>query len=186
MSTTDPYPWFVSLEIALAVLTFVGLCFIVAPYGRYGRRGWGPTVPSKVAWVVMEAPASVLFFVFFLLGQHRFELVPLVFLALWQLHYLQRAFVYPFLMRGRGRMPVSVMGMAILFNTLNTWINARWISEYGTYATSWLTDPRFVIGVVVFLGGFVLNLSSDRILRKLRGERRSGYSIPRGGAYRLV
>jgi protein-S-isoprenylcysteine O-methyltransferase Ste14 len=40
--------------------------------------------------------------------------------------------------------------------------------------------------VVVFLGGFVLNLSSDRILRKLRGERRSGYSIPRGGAYRFV
>ncbi|HEV7813406.1 MAG TPA: 3-oxo-5-alpha-steroid 4-dehydrogenase, partial [Leifsonia sp.] len=100
MPTAGPYRWFVYLEIVLAVVTFVALCFVVAPYGRHGRDGWGPTVPARVGWVVMEAPAPVLFLVFFLLGEHRFELVPLVFLGLWQVHYIQRAFVYPFLMRG--------------------------------------------------------------------------------------
>ena len=61
-----PYRWFVYAEIALAVVTFVALLFIVAPYGgRHGRAGWGPTVPARVGWIVMEAPASILFVVFF-------------------------------------------------------------------------------------------------------------------------
>src|ERR1700710_2437817 len=123
MLPDGPYRWFVFLEVALAVVTFVALCFIVAPYGRHARTGWGPTVPARVGWVVMESPASILFLVFYLLGDHRFELVPLIFLALWQLHYVQRVFVYPFLMRSSGRMPVAVMAMAMAFNLLNTWIN---------------------------------------------------------------
>ncbi len=186
MPAEGSYRWFVYLEIALAVVTFVGLCFVVAPYGRHGRSGWGPTIPARVGWVVMESPAVVLFLVFYLLGAHRFDVVPLVFLALWQLHYVQRVFVYPFLMRTRARMPVSVMLMAIAFNLLNAWVQARWISEYGTYASSWLADPRFLIGVAVFLGGFVLNLNSDRILRRLRAPGATGYRIPYGGGFRFV
>ncbi len=191
-----PYRWFVYAEIALAGVTFVALCFIVAPYGRHGRSGWGPTVPARVGWVVMESPASIVFLLFFLLGDHRSELVPLLFLALWQLHYVQRAFVYPFLMRTGSRMPVSVVAMAILFNLLNAWVNARWISQYGEYANSWLADPRFWIGVAVFLAGFALNIGSDRILRRLRdargrdardgGASAGGYRIPHGGGYRWV
>lgn len=181
-----PYRWFVYAEIALAVVTFVALCFIVAPYGRHGRSGWGPTVPARVGWVIMESPASIVFVLFFLLGDHRFDLVPLLLLALWQLHYVQRAFVYPFLMRSGARMPVSVVAMAILFNLLNAWVNARWLSQYGSYPNSWLADPRFWIGVLVFLGGFALNVGSDRILRRLRGARDSGYRIPYGGGYRWV
>ncbi|WP_223690194.1 DUF1295 domain-containing protein [Leifsonia poae] len=183
---TGVYRWFVILEIVLAVVTFVALCFIVAPYGRHGRGGWGPTVPARVGWVVMESPAVLLFAAFYLLGTHRFAVVPLVFLGLWLLHYVQRAFVYPFLMRGGGRMPSTVVGMALLFNALNAWNNARWISEFGTYPIEWLTDPRFLIGLVVFLGGFVLNLASDRILRRLRGAGSTGYQIPHGGGFRYV
>ena len=114
------YWWLVAAELALAVVTFVALCFVVAPYGgRHGRPGWGPTVPSRVGWVVMEAPASLAFVAFYLLGAHRFETVPLLFLLLWQAHYVQRAFVYPFLMRSGSRMPVLLMLLAIVFNLLN-------------------------------------------------------------------
>jgi hypothetical protein len=181
-----PYRWFVYLEIALAVVTFVALCFVVAPYGRHGRGGWGPTIPARVGWMVMEAPASLLFLFFYLFGANRAQLVPLVFLVLWQVHYVYRAFVYPSLMRAGGRMPVSVMAMAIAFNALNTWVNARWISEYGSYPTSWLADPRFIVGVVVFAAGFALNVGSDRILRRLRPPGATGYRIPFGGGYRFV
>ncbi len=186
MPLESPYRWFVYLEIALAVVTFIALCFVVAPYGRHGRSGWGPTVPARVGWMIMESPASLLFLIFYLFGDHRAELVPIVFLVLWQVHYVQRAFVYPVLMRTGRRMPVSVMAMAIAFNVLNTWVNARWISEYGTYPTSWLTDPRFIVGVVVFVAGLVLNLGSDRILRRLRARGGSGYRIPDGGGFRFV
>jgi protein-S-isoprenylcysteine O-methyltransferase Ste14 len=179
------YPWLVLLQYALAVVTFVALAFIVAPYGRHGRDGWGPTVPARVGWMIMEAPASVLFLVFYLLGAHRFDAVPLVFLGLWQLHYVQRAFVYPLLMRTRSRMPLLVVGAAVAFNLLNAWINARWVSELGTYPLSWLWDPRFIVGVVLFLSGYALNLHSDQVLRALR-KASTGYVIPRGGGYRLV
>jgi protein-S-isoprenylcysteine O-methyltransferase Ste14 len=186
MPTPGLYLNLVLLELALALFTVIGLKFVVAPYGRHGRSGWGPTLPARVGWVVMEAPAPLLFLGFYLAGAHRAELVPLVFLALWQLHYLQRAFIYPFWMRPGARMPISIPLLAIAFNTLNAYINARWVSEYGSYATSWLYDPRFILGVLLFLGGYALNLNSDRILRGLRKPGETGYKIPYGGGYRWV
>ena len=107
----------------------------------------------------MEAPASLLFLALYLLGDHRFGAVPLVLLGLWQLHYVQRAFVYPSLMRSGARMPVSVVAMAIAFNVLNAYVNARWISSFGSYDLSWLRDPRFLIGVALFIGGYAVNLT---------------------------
>jgi protein-S-isoprenylcysteine O-methyltransferase Ste14 len=122
----------------------------------------------------------------YLAGAHRAQLVPLVLLLLWQTHYGQRSFVYPLLMRHGARMPLSVMAMAVAFNVLNGFINARWVSELGSYPTSWLADPRFLIGAVLFVGGLAVNLDSDRTLRRLRGPGESGYRIPRGGLYRWV
>jgi 3-oxo-5-alpha-steroid 4-dehydrogenase 1 len=122
----------------------------------------------------------------YLAGPHRAQVVPLVLLTLWQTHYLQRAFVYPFLMRSGTRFPISVMFMAIAFNALNAWVNARWISAYGDYPLSWLRDPRFLLGVALFVGGLALNLSADRTLRNLRGPGETGYKIPHGRAYRWV
>src|SRR5262245_47340339 len=118
----------VLLEMVLAVLTAVGLVFVVAPYGRHGRSGWGPTVPARLGWIGMAGPAVLVVAGIYLAGSNRFELVPLLLLALWQLHYVQRTFVYPFVMRAGARMPVTVMLMAIAFNLLNAYINARWIS----------------------------------------------------------
>src|SRR4051812_8610322 len=179
MRGSGGYTLLVCLEFVLAVLTFVGLQFVTAPYGRHGRAGWGPTVPARLGWLVMEAPAPVVFALVYLAGPNRAAPVPLVLLALWELHYVQRAFVYPFLMRSGARMPLSVMAMAIAFNLLNASINAHWVSAVGEYPVSWLTDPRFVVGALVFLAGLAVNLSADRTLRVLRGNG-AGYQIPRG------
>jgi protein-S-isoprenylcysteine O-methyltransferase Ste14 len=181
-----PYLSLIFLEFGLAVVTFIGLLFVVAPYGRHGRSGWGPTVPARIGWLVMESPAPLVFAGVYLAGTHRANLVPLLFLLLWQAHYVQRSFVYPFLLRGGARMPMSVMALAIAFNVLNASINARWVSEFGSYPTSWLHDPRFLAGVVLFIGGYALNLNADRTLRGLRTPGGSGYRIPQGGVYRLV
>ena len=186
MLPSNLYEWLVLTEIVLAVLTAVGLKFVVAPYGRHNRAGWGPTVPARVGWVVMESPAVLAFLGIYLAGSHRAELVPLILLGLWQLHYVQRTFVFPFLMRPGARMPVSLVLMAISFNLLNAYINARWISELGSYPTGWLTDPRFLLGVAVFLGGYWLNRRADRTLRQLRRPGETGYKIPQGGLYRWV
>jgi protein-S-isoprenylcysteine O-methyltransferase Ste14 len=180
------YQLLVGLELVLALLTFVGLRFITAPYGRHGRGGWGPTVSARVGWLIMESPAAVLFAVVYARGAHRGELVVLLLLAMWQAHYVYRAFAYPLLMRDGRRMPVAVMLMAIAFNTLNAFINARWVSQLGDYPTRWLADPRFLLGVSLFGFGLAVNISSDRTLRRLRAPGETGYRIPRGGAYRWV
>jgi protein-S-isoprenylcysteine O-methyltransferase Ste14 len=180
------FRYLVLFELALAGLTVIGLRFVTAPYGRHGRGGWGPTVPARVGWMIMESPASLLFAGVYLAGAHRAQLVPLLFLGLWQLHYVQRAFVYPLLMRAGNRMPVSLMAMAIFFNVLNGFINARWISQLGDYPVRWLADPRFLVGVALFLAGLAVNLHSDRTLRRLRGPGETGYKIPHGGGFRWV
>jgi 3-oxo-5-alpha-steroid 4-dehydrogenase 1 len=181
-----PYLNLVLLELILAIVTFAGLQFVVAPYGRHGRAGWGPTLPARLAWLVMEGPASLVFFGVYLAGERRAELVPLLLLALWQVHYVQRSFVYPFLIRGGARMPMAIMGMGIAFNVLNAYVNARWVSAFGTYPVRWLADPRFLAGLALFVGGLTLNLRADQTLRALRRPGEDRYEIPRGGAYRWV
>ena len=175
----------VALEFALAVATVAGLLFVNAPRS-HGRAGWGPTVPARLGWVAMEAVSPAVFAVVFFTGAHRAEVVPLLFLTMWQLHYVQRSFVYPFLMRGRGNMPVLIALLATGFNLLNAYINARWVADLGEYPTSWLREPRFLAGVALFLAGFAMNLSADRTLRRLRTPGETGYRIPRGGMYRWV
>jgi 3-oxo-5-alpha-steroid 4-dehydrogenase 1 len=127
----------------------------------------------------------VLFAVVFLTGPRRADLVAILFLALWQGHYLYRAFVYPMLLRAGAPIPVVVVLMAIAFNTLNASVNAYWVGTLGRYPTRWLADPRFLAGVALFLGGMALHLWADRKLRRLRAAG-NGYQIPYGGAYRWV
>jgi 3-oxo-5-alpha-steroid 4-dehydrogenase 1 len=177
--------------IGTAVIVALLLLFVSAPYGRHARSGWGPTMPTKWVWILMESPAVLLFIPVYLMGSRRFELIPLLLLGLWQLHYVNRTFIFPLRMRLEGkRDPVIIAAMAFCYQALNAYVNARHISEFGSYDASWLYDPRFLFGVLLFLAGRQLNINSDRILRELRsdapagGERR--YSIPQGGGYRWV
>jgi protein-S-isoprenylcysteine O-methyltransferase Ste14 len=172
---------------ALAPLTLLVLLVLDAPYGRHTRAGWGPTVASRVGWVLMEAPAVIGFAVVFALGR-RPGIVEWVLFGLWQSHYLFRAFVFPFRMRGATRpMPLAIAGFGALFNLANTYLNARYITHFSAgYSAAWLLDPRFLVGVALFAAGMRINRQSDRILFSLRKEGDTGYHIPRGGGYRWV
>jgi protein-S-isoprenylcysteine O-methyltransferase Ste14 len=174
------------LELALALPTALALAVAAAPYGRHARAGWGPTVPARLAWVLMESPAWLFFAAIYAAGASRSRAAPLALLALWQLHYLQRSFLYPFRMRSERRMPAAVALLGFAFNLLNAFVNARWISQLGDYPPSWLADPRFLGGAALFLAGFALNVWSDGILRRLRAPGDAGYRLPRGGAFDLV
>ncbi len=170
----------------LAVVTAAALLFVTAPYGRHARAGWGPTVPARVGWVAMESPAVLAFTAFYALGPHRAEAAPLALLALWLAHYVHRAFVFPFTMRGGKRMPVLVAALGFSFNVLNAWVNARWISTQGDYPASWLSDPRLLAGAAIFAAGLAINVRADRRLVALRAPGETGYKIPRGGLYEYV
>ena len=174
--------------IALAVVTFLYLLRFAAPFGRhYAGAGWGPHISNRIGWVVMELPATVLFALIYFNGEASRQWVPLVFLAMWQAHYLHRTFVFPVRTRTGGkRIPIAVVASGFIFNLINAYINARFVSSIGEYSTEWLSDPRFLAGLAIFVAGMTLNIRSDNVLLKLRSSGNPGYAIPRGGAYRYV
>ena len=175
--------WFV-----LAVVTSSALFFVTAPYGRHVRRGWGPSVKNKVGWVVMEAPAALVFAACYFVGPETRTPMALILAMLWEVHYVYRAFIYPLGLRGREqRMPLAIVGMAVLFNSVNGYLNGRYLFAFsGGYPLSWLTDPRFVVGTILFALGLLINRRADRTLRGLRQPGGSGYKIPEGGMYRWI
>ena len=82
-------------ELALGAATILAVSFITAPYGRHTRKGFGPAIPQRLAWVLMEAPAVLVWGAIYLMGDHRAEAAPLAMVSLWMLHYVQRTFVFP-------------------------------------------------------------------------------------------
>jgi protein-S-isoprenylcysteine O-methyltransferase Ste14 len=179
--------WLVLLTFAFAFQTFVLLLWINAPYGRFTRSGWGPTISTRSAWVLLESPAVVVFAAIYFAGDHAYELVPLVLLGIWQFHYLVRTFIFPFRIRETGkRIPVLIVVLAILFNVLNAYINARWISHLGEYPVTWLTSTPFLAGLSIFIVGWIINQHADLTLFRLRKPGETHYSIPEGGMYQQV
>lgn len=173
----------------ISAVVFVLLSFVSAPYGRHGRKGWGAGISARWGWVIMETPAAGVIAVCFFVGDSLSNAAALVFILLWELHYLQRTYVFPFLMRGGAgkRVPLLVIFMAIVFNSINGYLNGRWLFHFAPdYTAAWLLDPRFVIGTAMFLSGYAVNLHSDRVLRSLRRPGETGYSIPRGGLFEYV
>ncbi|MFH1438463.1 MAG: DUF1295 domain-containing protein [Pseudomonadota bacterium] len=173
---------------ALSAIIFALLTCMSAPYGRHGRKGWGPGINARVGWVIQELPAVVVVATCFFLGDRKTSLVAIVFLCMWLLHYVQRTFVFSVLMRGRDRtFPLLLMVFSIIFNTANGYLNGRWLFTFShVYEVSWLADPRFLTGLLIFLAGFVINVHSDGILRRLRKPGAAGYGIPHGGLFDYV
>ena len=174
--------------LAVALGVFVALFFVSAPYGRHLRRGWGPLIPNLFGWILMESPAALVFAVFFAVGTVPKNLPVLLFFVLWELHYVHRAFIYPWTIRdGRKRMPIAVILMGIGFNIGNAYANGRYMFSLSVgYPSDWLLDPRFLAGVMLFLAGFIINRWADLTLRRLRKPGEIGYHIPYGGLYRWV
>jgi 3-oxo-5-alpha-steroid 4-dehydrogenase 1 len=182
------YNWLVIVWMALAVVIFVALFFITAPYGRFTRGGWGPRLNARWGWILMESPSLITFVVLYGVSHRRGSPIALVFLLLWALHYGHRSFIYPFQLRSsRPSMTVLVVLMGISFNVGNAYLNGRILFTLGPeLTTAWLTDPRFVVGILLFFFGYALNRASDRRLISLREPGDTAYRIPTGGGYRLV
>lgn len=187
MAEVALYPWLVGGVLAVAAIVFGVLFRVDAPYGRHARGGWGPTVPGRVGWLCMEAPALFVFLFIYGLGRYRANLVAEVFLGLWFLHYGWRALLDPLVRRTAGRdMPAVVVAMGASFNVLNAYLNARWVSGLHRYPEDWLGRPWVIAGIVIFLVGWGLNQHADHVLRRLRGPGETGYRVPSGGLHRFV
>lgn len=84
-------------------------------------------------------------------------------------------------------MPLMIPLMAIFFNSVNGFINGYYLGYLsGTYPDTWMQDPRFIIGALMFVSGFLINFQADEILLNLRKPGETGYKIPQGGLYSYI
>jgi len=174
---------------ATAVVVFLALLKIEAGYGIAYTPKWGPSVNNKLGWVLMEAPVFIIMLALWLASPRRFEVAPMVMCLIFELHYFQRSFIFPLMMKGRSRMPLAIMLMGVLFNSLNALMQGGWIfyvSAPDRYAASWLCSWQFILGILIFAFGMYTNLRSDSIIRHLRKPGDTKHYLPRGGMFRYV
>ena len=136
----------------------------------------------------MESHVFIAMCILWLCSDRALEAGPLALFILFQSHYLQRAFVFPLLIRGRSQMPLGIVLMGMVFNTLNALMQGGWIfyvSPAGYY-DGWFARPYIWVGGALFIAGMVINLRSDRIIRHLRRPGDTRHYIPYGGMFRYV
>ena len=175
-----------TIQFLLCPVVLLSLLRITAPYGRHHRPGWGPGLPGRLAWFVMELPALLLIGWLVLRDPAVTAAVAWVPLMFWLLHYSYRTLIFPALMRPSGKtFPALLVVFAIGFNLLNGYNNANALIASGTAGKPLLT-PHFLAGSLLFWTGFGIHCHADYVIRSLRKAGGEGYSIPRGGLFQQV
>ncbi len=173
----------------IAVIVFIALYFVTAGYGVFYNKKWGFAIPNKIGWILMESPVFIAMILLCVFSERSTSVVCLIFLILFEIHYFQRSFIFPFLIRGKSVMPLSVILMGVVFNTLNALMQGGWIfyvAPENMYETSWLTTPQFIIGTVIFISGMIINIHSDYIIRHLRKPGDTKHYLPKKGMFKYV
>lgn len=178
-----------AVMLLLAVVVFIVLLKITAPYGMTFNPKWGPSLPNRPGWILMEAPVFFAMLLLWLLSPRCGQPALIVMTSFFLLHYFQRSFIFPLLIKGKSRMPLAIVIMGITFNLINAYLIGGWffyVSPADTYPTSWLYSPLFILGTILFFTGMGINLRSDYIIRHLRKPGDTRHYIPRGGMFRYV
>ncbi len=172
----------------LAVVVFFVLRFVSAPYGRFIRRGWGPMISNRMGWIMMELPSLLVFTGFIFLNENPESDVVYIFTAFWVIHYINRSLIFPFRLKTKGKkMPLTIALMAIFFNAANASLNGYYLSyAHFLYPDGWWFDPRFIVGILLFLMGMYINMKADNHLIYLRKQNNNHYVIPRQGLFHWI
>ena len=189
MVSAHTFNIFLIVMALVAVVVFVSLYFVDAGYGKFYHPKWGPSIDNHWGWFLMEVPVFIAMLVLWLVSDRRDDIVRLVFLLLFELHYFHRSFIFPQQLRGHSRMPWTIVLMGALFNTLNALMQGGWIffiSPADYYPASWLTSLPFIAGTALFATGMYINIQSDSIIRNLRKPGDTAHYLPKGGMFRYV
>ena len=191
----EQYDVFLLVMTALAVVVFIALNFVEAGYGITIDRKWGLAINNKIGWLCMEVPVFILLTVLCVLSTRMKSFiiatstVPFIMFLFFQTHYIRRALIYPFLLKGKSKMPVTVMLMGVMFNLCNAFMQGGWLffkSPVDAYTIEWLWTPQFIFGAIIFFGGMTLNIQSDKIIQNLRKPGDNNHYLPSSGLFKYV
>jgi protein-S-isoprenylcysteine O-methyltransferase Ste14 len=150
-----------------------------------GMRLFG-SIDKKTGWVIMEIPILLVVCYFFFQGQHALN-VSAIMVGVFVMHYFNRAIIFPQRIKVKGKtMPIMSMVSSMIFYIINGYLIGHYFGHLREYSIEWLVDPRFIIGLGLFIAGFIINIQSDNILINLRKPGETGYKIPQGGFFNYV
>lgn len=178
---------FLFLWSLLAILIFITLFFVNAPYGRYIKNNWGFLIPAKAGWIIMESPSVFLMIFLTIIYFGNLDFISFIFIFLWLLHYTHRTLIYPFFANMNTKdMPISIAVSAFFFNIVNVSVQFFGIFILTSYETTWLFSFPFIIGIILFLMGMFINIKSDYLMILMKKELGPGYHIPNKFLYKFI
>ncbi len=183
----EQYTFIAAAWSGIAIVVFFLLLFITAPYGRHTNAKWGPLVNNNLGWFIMEFFLLITLAYFINIGSNQQSLVNWIIIGLVAFHYINRSLIFPFRLKTKKKkMPLLIALMGLTFNLMNGFMIGHYLGEFKVYENSWLYTPQFIIGILVFAIGVVINWKSDAILIGLRKDGETGYKIPYGFLFRYV
>lgn len=174
----------------IAVFVFIALYFVKAGYGIFRTKQWGISINNKAAWVMMEAPVFIVMLYMWASNGASTALPSFLAFQLFELHYFQRSFIFPMLMKGKSRMPIAIMLMGITFNVINGLLIGTSLFVFPpslfNEGIAYLAHPTAILGIAIFFVGMAINLHSDHVIRHLRQPGDTRHYLPQKGFYRYV
>lgn len=188
------YDYILIVMSVLGVGVFITLQFVTPAYGMTFNNRWGMSVRSNLGWFIMESPVFftmlLLYFISTLEGVKPFNVVTFTMFFFFEFHYFQRSFIFPLLMKGQSKMPISIIITGFVFNTLNAIMQGGWLFFFcpqDAYPVSWFWSWQFILGTSIFIFGMVINLHADRIIRGLRTDvTDNNYYLPQGWPFTKI
>ncbi|KAK7069264.1 3-oxo-5-alpha-steroid 4-dehydrogenase 1 [Halocaridina rubra] len=163
-----------------------------APYGRHAvnnKMSWGFEVPVKLAWLLQECPSFVIpvLLVKYTTSKVYDGITNQLLMGMFIMHYFQRSFIFPFLMKSKQPTPFFTFFCAFLTCSYNGILHGLYFTYHFKYNDEdWLLRPNFWLGFILFLFGMSTNIGADSALRNLRKGGGTGYKIPYGGWFERI
>jgi hypothetical protein len=173
---------FAYIWILIALIIFPINLIFKAPYGKHSTKKWGKTIDNKTGWFLMELPALVTCPLIYFIVVEEISL-SIGFVFIWITHYFNRTIIYPLRIKTKGKkIPIAIVASAFFFNLINGFLNGYFISLINFESLSF---TYIISGLLMFIIGFYVNVSSDNKLIKLRTNQKD-YVIPKGGLFNYV
>jgi len=186
----ESYTQFILIWGALGIISAISIHFLkLMPISsRVESAGMSVlgNINKRTGWIIMETPVLVSVIYFYLVSKDSVN-ASVIFIGIFVFHYINRALIFPYRIKVNNKtMPVASMLMSMVFYIINGYLIGYYFGTLQEYSWEWLKDPRFIIGLLVFIVGFYINVTSDNILINLRKPGETGYKIPRGGFFKHV
>ncbi len=166
----------------IALIVFPINLVYKAPYGKHSTKKWGKSIDNKTGWTLMELPALLTCPLTYFTIVEEINL-SIVFIILWITHYFNRTIIYPLRIKTKGKkIPIAIVASAFFFNMVNGFFNGYFLTLVQFESISHM---YLILGLIIFIIGFYINISSDNILIKLRTKQK-GYVIPKGKLFNYV